>query len=607
MICGWTTCCSSSKINPCKTRSGCLRHTWIITQENERALSLDHGIECRAGTLWTSDPAAIQNYPFGETGLSILVDGYVLPRLHCHESCKRFRHADLVFQLFKIYRFDFIKHVKGLFIIVLAVDGRFHIYSDHLGVYKLFYANAGSGKVSVSNAMKPLAKMIRPEISGDNLALNILFNHFIEGRTPFKNIRFSGTGALMTIGENDFKIATHWKPYDCLNGRDGSFDRIEKIGTFFKYLVASYVEYFSPETISIPATGGLDCRTILAALLADGREPETYTYGNADSADANYGRLLAEALRLRHTQYRPPDNLPDWFDRMADLITEKGNAITSIHRAHRLHAVRKEAKKCDLMFLGYLGGETVRGNWPDNLITSPFILKVWRGIENYETEVSNHLGLNYFKPECCDLKKIEHLIRTLDFVGDPTNINQFHFLFRLKAHIHFAQDLNLFVNDVKQVIPIFMDIDYLEMIFNTKFNLLYKQNLTKNIIKRIHAPTFSCAIIEFLHKGIARIPLSQCFSPVEYNISRYMAAAKGQIRKRKNKKFTANFNYQFWYKEFFLSKASFSETVQYFYNSNDAINNMQKGSFKIIDEKSCLPFSRLIELSKLLQYYSIRK
>ena len=474
-----------------------MRHTYIITQENERALSLDRGIECRAGSLWTSDPAAIQNYPYGETGLSILVDGYVLPRLHCHESCKRFRQADLVFQLFKTYRFDFIKHVKGLFIIVLAVDGRFHIYSDHLGVYKLFYASSGSGQVAVSNAMKPLAEMIRPEISADNLALNILFNHFIEGRTPFKNIRFSGPAAVMTIAENDFKIATHWQPNDFLNGGDGSFDRIEKIGTFFKSLVASYVEYFSPETISIPATGGLDCRTILAALLADGRQPETYTYGNADSEDAIFGRQLAETLRLRHTQYRPPDNLPDWFDRMADLITEKGNAITSIHRAHRLDAIQKEAEKCDLMFLGYLGGETVRGNWPDNLITSPFIMNVWRGIEDYETAIRSHLERNFFRTEHCDCQKIVYFIRSLDFVGDSTNINQFHFLFRLKAHIHFAQDLNLFTNYVKQVIPIFMDIDYLEMIFNTKFNLLYKQNITKSIIKRIHAPTFSCAVIEY--------------------------------------------------------------------------------------------------------------
>ena len=255
------------------------------------------------------------------------------------------------------------------------------------------------------------------------------------------------------------------------------------------------------------------------------------------------------------------------------------------------------------MFLGYLGGEIVRGNWPDNLITSPFILKVWRGIDNYETEISNHLGLNYFKPECCDLKKVQHLIRTLDFVGNSTNINQFHFLFRLKAHLHFSQDLNLFTNHIKQVIPIFMDIDYLEMIFNTKLNLLYKRNITKSIIKRIHAPTFSCAVIGYIHKEIARIPLSQFFSPVEYNSNKYMAAVKGQIRKRKSKQFIVNFGYRLWYKEFFLANTAFSKTVQNFYNTNDAINNLQKGSIKIFNEKSCLPFSRLIEMSKLLKYY----
>ena len=434
--------------------------------------------------------------------------------------------------------------------------------------------------------MKPLAEMIRPEISGDNLALNILFNHFIEGRTPFKNIRFSGPAARMTIDENDFKIATYWRPDDCLKISGGSFDRIEKIGTFFKSLVASYVEYFSPETISIPATGGLDCRTILAALLADGRQPETYTYGNTDSEDANYGRRLAEALRLRHTQYHPPTDLPTWFERMADLITEKGNAITSIHRAHRLDAVQKEAEKCDLMFLGYLGGETVRGNWPDNLITSPFILKVWRGIDNYEREISNYLGLNYFKPECCDLKKIERFIRALDFVGDSTNINQFHFLFRLKAHIHFAQDLNLFTNYVKQVIPIFMDIDYLQMIFNTKFNLLHKKNLTANRLIRINAPAFSCALIESLSTKMGKIQLSKGYSPQEYNRNKVSAAIKSRLRKKKERKFSVNFGYQDWYATFFSNHDSVVKDSEEFFNVKLAEMTILKNSANLRNESS---------------------
>ena len=233
-------------------------------------------------------------------------------------------------------------------------------------------------------------------------------------------------------------------------------------------------------------------------------------------------------------------------------------------------------------------------------------MNVWRGIEDYETEIRSHLERNFFRVEHCDYQKIEYFIHSLAFVGDSTNINQFHFLLRLKAHIHFAQDLNLFTNYVKQVIPIFMDIDYLQMIFNTKFNLLHKKNLTTNRLMRINAPAFSCALIESLSTKMGEIQLSKGYSPQEYNRNKVSAAIKSRFRKKKERKFSVTFGYQDWYATFFSNHDSVVKDSEEFFDVKLAEMTILENSTNLRDESSCMPFSRIIELTKALRTHCSR-
>ena len=65
--------------------------------------------------------------------------------------------------------------------------------------------------------------------------------------------------------------------------------------------------------VTVPLSGGADSRTVLAAALAAGLRPTTFTFHKAIAshgvdivpADARLPRRMARTLRLRHSYIRP--------------------------------------------------------------------------------------------------------------------------------------------------------------------------------------------------------------------------------------------------------------------------------------------------------------
>lgn len=583
-----------------------MKNSWIITKGFNDELKLDRIYSGDSGSFWSND-AELKRYSLEGFEVSIFIDGYVIPKMDCFEIYKHLQSNDLIYHLFEKYEFEFVKYIKGIFVLVLIINGRYYFYTDHLGIKKCFYFHEKSGKTAITNNLKLLSGLKSLSINPENVAVNILFNHYIDGRTPFNDIFFSGPASRIVLDNKSFNVTNYWFPEMLLNGNAGSLKKIEDIAEFFSRLVNNYVTYFTPDNVSIPITGGLDCRTILAALRANGIFPRTYTYGKKTSADALYGRMIADKLGLEHTQHKPPENLPEWFGTMSDEIVENGNAIVSIHRAHRLQAIKGESEKSDFMFLGYLGGETVRGNWPDNLITSSFALRLWEKPQQAQDLIKEHLKKNYFIGDTSEIVCLETFIKKLKFYSDEsTNVNQYYFLLLLKAHIHFAQDLNLFDHYIEKVIPVFMDIDYLKLIFRTPFSLLHRNNLTRSPIKRLNSTSYSCALICNLSDQLSTIPLSKGYSPGEYNKNKYFAVLKREMRKRRER-YTPNFDYEDWYKKFILMTMNDNEMIKEIFNVSKALQKIIDDNVVFTNEFSCLPYSRMVEIKKIIETYCLEQ
>ena len=78
--------------------------------------------------------------------------------------------------------------------------------------------------------------------------------------------------------------------------------------------------------------------------------------------------------------------------------------------------------------------------------------------------------------------------------------------------VHHSQDINLYSNYIRNVIPIFLDIDYLEFLFSSGYNFMLK----KGAMGRFRNPYLSCEIIDQLAPQVSSILFSNNFSPEDY-------------------------------------------------------------------------------------------
>jgi asparagine synthetase B (glutamine-hydrolysing) len=71
--------------------------------------------------------------------IDILFDGYIIPRNECFDNYKHLKNEDLIFELYNLYKEEFIHHLKGIFYIIIKTENQLLIFTDRLGLKKIYY------------------------------------------------------------------------------------------------------------------------------------------------------------------------------------------------------------------------------------------------------------------------------------------------------------------------------------------------------------------------------------------------------------------------------------------------------------------------------------
>ena len=80
-------------------------------------------------------------YSFDDDGdnVSIVIDGYVLPRMEYANEYSRYTSESLIKELYTKYHLGFINYIKGNFVIIIIKGEKFNILTDRIGIRKCFY------------------------------------------------------------------------------------------------------------------------------------------------------------------------------------------------------------------------------------------------------------------------------------------------------------------------------------------------------------------------------------------------------------------------------------------------------------------------------------
>src|SRR5690606_30584601 len=122
----------------------------------------------------------------------------------------------------------------------------------------------------------------------------------------------------------------------------------------------------------------------------------------------------------------------------------------------------------------------------DDLIVTRFVREMWGRPEARETMVDAHLDHYWIRRDRLDRAELLERLEALSCFQGPPKHDEFRVLFELVAGLHHGQDVNLYGRYVKNVVPFFMDVDYLELLFSSPYSMLHKRNTSRNPLKRLN-------------------------------------------------------------------------------------------------------------------------
>ena len=483
----------------------------------------------------------------GETG--IYIGGYILPRNSLFAAYGNTGQHDLVSRLYAEHGSSFTGHVKGRFIVIIMKAGKAEVYFDHLGLFRAFYHTSGD-RFMISDTVRQLTEAGAPrDPDRVSLAMQALFNRVPGKYTVYRDI-FKTTGAdCFTLDGNGVSHTHYFSPVSLTENVTGRKEPgVEPFARLFSDNVRNFNSFLGPERSMITLTGGKDSRTILAALLGAGIRPEGITYGNNLSRDAVYAALVAEKAGIRHTVVAP-EATREWFEAEARAIIDTGDPEISIHRSIRHFAFAAAAgntrREC-AFYAGYLGGELLMGIYRDDLIFTDFLKNLWNGAPLSQL-VEQRLGDYFIKYDSQLIMAVRDRIGELNCTDmkQPRKMREFHAIFEIGIP-HHTQDITLSSHFWDYPCPLYLDTEFLELLFKSRYSFLFRDPSTINPFRRHALFTINMGIQHRLFPELDTVPFGKrgSYSNSEYlRGTLFWSMVKGYRFLTERKKYPPSFAY----------------------------------------------------------------
>ena len=443
--------------------------------------------------------------------IEILCEGYVLPRNSIFQAYAQFRDEVLIFELFKEFSWNFIHHVKGVFWIIIKSPEKTVVYNDRLGLKKLFY-HEDQNSISLSNQIENLGKSAHLKLDENALALKTLLNREIGSDTIFENIKCTTAASELIFENGKWLEKTYWSPNALLLKIDEKYNI-----AFFEQLIKDNLQnlnqYFEPTDYSITLTGGKDSRTGLCALLNLGIKPIGVTYGDAASKDAVFAKKVAKVAEIEHHIFAMPKEVKNIENTVNQIVAHKNPGV-SVHRAHRYFAFQQLGEITSpkqLYLAGYMAGELLMGIYYDDTVFPNFLTDIWEQKSALTEEIIQTKLDEYFvKTESKNLTEIKQKLQRLKTLDLTKGIYEAHLhgIFELGVP-HHGQDIFLSQTILDYPYPFFLDIDFLDALFQSNYCFKFTDNKTKNLVQRYKLYAFNLQLQHRLFPKLSIVPFAK--------------------------------------------------------------------------------------------------
>lgn len=344
--------------------------------------------------------------PYIESNIYIWLDGefYNQDELIPHINYAEKSDAEI---LLCLYREDdslsFLKKIDGIYSAVIydSQCKKIYLIKDRYGLRHL-YCMIHNGSLVWSSEVKAMLAFpdFIPKI--DRRAMKEFFEigYILENRTWFEGIELMPSGTVSTWDISSRKLNKQrywwWNEIKPSSQNISENEIIEQLSFLFSKSVRKRVH--SEERMGLLLSGGLDSRTILAALPENGYSLDVLTFGKKGCDDIRIAVMAAKKKNAAHHIFildsnnwlRPRLNGVWATDGQMDLMHMHG--IEASERMRDLFDVALDGFAGDLILGGsYIGSRT---DWLDSAINKEIASKVMRCSPDLIPELSGYSDLN---------------------------------------------------------------------------------------------------------------------------------------------------------------------------------------------------------------------
>lgn len=181
--------------------------------------------------------------------------------------------------------------LKGHFIALVRRGGRTFLFGDYFGAFQLFHDDRlRIFSTSLLTALEVLPALTFDDQSVYEFAFNVVP---IGNQTLFRELRTLDPRRIVELDGEGARFHEFSKPLPETFSAEPLGERIERHRERLAAVVRSHVGHFGNH-VFCPLSGGIDSRLLLAALRAEGCQPNLYVYGGADSADVAIARKIGD-------------------------------------------------------------------------------------------------------------------------------------------------------------------------------------------------------------------------------------------------------------------------------------------------------------------------
>lgn len=273
--------------------------------------------------------------------------------------------ADLLLHLYEEFGETFLNELHGVFVLAIwdAKTRRLLVANDRFGLWPVYFAEHESRLLFAPEVKGVLADSSFPRVVNDTAVADFFhFGHLLGAETFFDGIELLPPASILVWQDGRSTLKHYWDlglPEEYLGQPEP--DLVDRLAHLTRQAVERRLDDSSDCRIGLLLSGGMDTRTLVAAIDRTKFKYPTFVFGTPNGEDARYARQVADLIGNPHHFIELKPDYPKRWAAKGVWLTD-GMMLSNVF--YVLSPLPKVRELVNVIFTGDCGDWILGGGTP---------------------------------------------------------------------------------------------------------------------------------------------------------------------------------------------------------------------------------------------------